>query len=51
MNKAERSKTVTLPGATHGKPTVRQAYEGTVRRGWKKQMPSGNQMDRICNMI
>jgi len=51
MNNAEHGHTVTSPCAKQGKPTVRQAYEGTVVRGWKKQMPFCNGVDRICNRI
>ena len=36
--------------AMHGKPTVRQAYGGSALRGWKKQMPSCNGVDKVCNM-
>src|SRR3990172_3233660 len=46
----ERGKAVSPPGATPGKPTVRQAQGGTARRSRKKQTPLGNREDRACNM-
>ena len=51
MNNAEHGHTVTSPCAIQGKPTVRQAYGGAVVRGWKKQMPFCNGMDRACPRV
>jgi len=46
----ERGKPLTSPGAMPGRPTVRQAVEGTGVRGWKKQTPFCNGRDRAWNM-
>jgi len=51
MNNAEHGHTATSPCAIQGKPTVRQAHEGAVVRGWKKQKPFCNGVDRTCNMV
>ena len=51
MNNAEHGNTVTSPCAIHGKPTVRQAHEGTVVRSWKKQRPFCNGVDRISTKV
>ena len=45
VNYAERGNVVTSPCAIQGRPTVRQADEGAVLRGWKKQMPFCNGRD------
>jgi hypothetical protein len=46
-NHAERGKVITSPGATPGRPTARQAYEGVTRRGRRKPRPPGNREDRV----
>jgi len=47
INCVERGKAVTSPCATHGRQTVRHAYEGAVLRGWKKQMSFCNEVNRV----
>ncbi len=50
FNCVERGNATSLPYATYGRLTVRQTDRAVALRGWKKQMLSCNEVDRVRNM-
>ena len=46
VDHVERGKATTSPCAIHGRQTVRHAVGAVAIRGWNKQRPFRNEMDR-----